>query len=117
MMSYRTLMLAGAACLLAACQSTLPASPDVLTDPEMAALHDRTLLQSLESLPDRNSLHWSDEARRAEGFAVPLGTTRLADGTFCRDYYTKAIVDGVAQLSSGRACRLADGRWVVDRTL
>lgn len=116
-MIFKLIALAGAAGLLAACQTGSSGSPDILTNTQSAGIHDETLLQSLETLPDRNSLHWSNEADRAEGYAVPLGTYRLADGTYCRDYYTKAIVDGIPQLSSGRACRTEDGSWVVDRTL
>ena len=41
----------------------------------------------------------------------------MADGTYCRDYYTKSTIEGAPQISSGFACRKEGGRWVVDRKL
>ena len=113
----KLISLAGMAALLAACQTANPGAPAILTDQHSAELHDDALLQALESLPDMNSLHWENQDDRTEGYTVPLGTYRLVDGTYCRDYYTKAIVEGVHQFSSGTACRREDGSWAIDRKL
>ncbi|MEM1400621.1 MAG: RT0821/Lpp0805 family surface protein, partial [Pseudomonadota bacterium] len=99
------------------CQTFSGPDPDVLSASAGSNLHNTTLLESLETLPDRSSLHWSDPETGAEGYAVPLGTYRTADGRFCRDYYTKAIVNGGSTLTQGTACRLDDGSWAINRTL
>lgn len=109
--------LIGMAALLTACQSFPQPTPEVLTSERSTKLHQTTLLESLETMPDRTSLHWTDSESRTEGYAVPLGTYRLANGTFCRDYYTRATSDGVSELTHGSACRRDDGSWIVDRRL
>ncbi len=111
------ILLLGAAALLSACQSVTIPTPEVLTAERSTKLHDETLLESLETMPDRTSLHWSDPESRAEGYAVPLGTYRLTDGTFCRDYYTRATEGGATALTHGSACRNDDGSWMVKRQL
>lgn len=113
----KIVLLFGAAALLAACQSFPQPTPEILTSERSTKLHDTALLESLETMPDRTSLHWNDADNRTEGYAVPLGTYRLADGTFCRDYYTRATSDGVSELTHGSACRRDDGSWIVDRRL
>lgn len=114
----KTVLLAGLAVLIAGCQSSYPnATPEVLTSAQSSQLHDATLRETLETMPDRTSLHWDDPDSDAEGYAVPLGTYRMADGTYCRDYYTRATAAGTSVLTQGYACRMEDGRWVVDRRL
>lgn len=113
----KAILSVGAAALLSACQSVPAPTPEILTSEHSAKQHDTTLLESLETMPDRTSLHWSDPENRTEGYAVPLTTYQMANGTFCRDYYTSVTADGATVLTQGSACRTEDGNWMVDREL
>jgi len=65
--------------------------------------------QILEHAEDNQRIVWQNQAGE---FALRPGRTwRAADGVFCRDYQTSAVIGGRTQQVFGKACRNADGSW------
>lgn len=67
--------------------------------------------QVLEQVPDRQSIGW-DNPNGARYAMVPTRTYQ-SDGRYCREYRTRATVDGHKETMTGTACRLPDGSWQI----
>lgn len=67
--------------------------------------------QVLEHVPDRESVRWQDPDRRASYEVTPMRTFQNREGSYCREYTTRAMVGGRVSQTVGRACRQPDGSW------
>jgi surface antigen len=69
--------------------------------------------QALEHAPDGRTIVWNNPQSQAQYQIVPTSTVQAADGRYCREYTTTAVVAGKTQQVYGRACRQPDGSWEI----
>lgn len=72
----------------------------------------RRAARTLDSVPDGQPSTWRN-AETGVGFVVTPTRSFEQRGVRCRDYTVEATVGGRADKASGRACRQADGNWLV----
>lgn len=80
---------------------------------DMDAADRRCTGQVLENAPDRQAVAWHNPDADADYTVVPINSFRDGDGRTCRNYQTRAVVEGRAQVVEGTACRQPDGAWRV----
>jgi surface antigen len=74
---------------------------------------DRLEMQrALETAPTGRAVVWSNPDTGYRYTVQPV-RTYYRERQPCREYLTKAIIDGKMQKMHGRACRQADGSWRV----
>ena len=66
--------------------------------------------QTLEKAPTNKTVAWQNPDQKASYNVTPTRTYK-ADGTYCRDYTTEALIDGRTEKVQGTACRQPDGSW------
>lgn len=71
----------------------------------------RQASQALEYNPDDQSSSWQNPNTGYRYDVTPESTYYRGD-TACREYSTKAWIDGREQVVYGTACRQSDGSWV-----
>ena len=71
--------------------------------------------QALEHARDGQTIVWNNPQSQAQYQTVPTRTVQAADGRYCREYTTTAVVAGKTQQVYGRACRQPDGSWEIQR--
>jgi surface antigen len=69
--------------------------------------------QALEHAPDGKTIVWQNPTSNTQYEIMPTRTVQVADGRYCREYTTTAIVAGKTQQIYGRACRQPDGSWEI----
>lgn len=72
---------------------------------------DRMQTQSaLESVPDRQPVVWQNPNTNTQYEVTPVRTVQTTSGA-CREYTTKAVINGKKETVYGYACRQPDGTW------
>lgn len=66
--------------------------------------------QALETAPTGAPTSWRNPDTGATYTVTPTRTYQEASGP-CRDYTTKAVLDGKTETVQGTACRQPDGTW------
>ena len=74
----------------------------------------RRVYRVLETSPTNRSKSWVNPDTGHQYTVTPVKTYQ-ADGRYCREYTTKAIINNQAQTVYGKACRQPDGSWQVVR--
>lgn len=69
--------------------------------------------QALEHAPDGQTIAWQNPTSNTQYEIKPTRTVQVADGRYCREYTTTAVVAGKTQQVYGRACRQPDGSWEI----
>jgi len=69
--------------------------------------------QALEHAPDGQTIAWQNPTSDTQYEIMPTRTVQVADGRYCREYTTTAVVAGKTQQVYGRACRQLDGSWEI----
>lgn len=69
--------------------------------------------QALEHAPDGRPIVWQNPTGNAQYQVVPTRTVQVADGRYCREYTTTAVIAAKTQQVYGRACRQPDGSWEI----
>ena len=66
--------------------------------------------RTLETTPTHRSISWQnpDSGNR---YTVTPTKTYKQHNTYCREYLTKAVINGKEQKMYGKACRQPDGSW------
>ncbi len=73
---------------------------------------DQTCLtQSLEHAEDGQEIAWNNPDSGARYQVTPTKTIEVAEGRYCREYTTTAVIGGKTQSTYGKACRQPDGSW------
>jgi surface antigen len=73
-----------------------------------------TLQRALERSMTYGSLRWQSAGSGTSGMVTPLGTFKIADGRYCRDYLEVVVPPGRAPLSlKGTTCRAHHGLWLL----
>ncbi len=67
--------------------------------------------QILEHAQDGQTITWNNDRDGQRYQVMPTKTFDQGDGRFCREYISRAVINGQQQQTFGRACRDADGRW------
>jgi len=81
--------------------------------PEVRLVMEDNLQKALELNKAGASETWSDTGSGLSGETIPIGTFRLDDGTFCRNYIQKLDQGDGEKIYHGMACRSSKGRWLV----
>lgn len=68
------------------------------------------MYQALESSPTNRPTTWVNPDTGNKYTVVPTNTYQH-QGTYCREYTTKAMINGREQTVYGKACRQPDGSW------
>ncbi|OQW93342.1 MAG: hypothetical protein BWK79_11615 [Beggiatoa sp. IS2] len=68
--------------------------------------------KALENTPTNQTVSWKNPDTNAEYSVTPTRTYEQA-GTNCRDFATKAVINGKKETVYGTACRQPDGTWKV----
>jgi surface antigen len=78
----------------------------------MDKVDQMNMQRALETEPTGQSMHWQnpDNGNR---YSVEPTKTYYSQKQPCREYITRAVIDGKNQQIHGRACRQADGSWKV----
>jgi len=71
------------------------------------------LNQSLESNRTNQTTSWSNPDNHNSYSVTPTRTFTGASGEPCRDFTTKAVINGKGQTIYGTACRNSQGKWRV----
>ena len=71
--------------------------------------------QTLEYAPSRQATTWRNPDSGAVYEATPMATYQSANGRYCREFTTTALVGGTRQEVYGTACRQPDGSWEIVR--
>lgn len=79
-------------------------------DRRMAA---QTAQNSLEYSPTGVETSWRNPDSGHHGTIIPVGTYRLADGSYCREYSQTVYVGREQESAYGKACRQPDGSWKI----
>jgi len=79
----------------------------------MDDLDQHCIGQALEHAPDGRSIVWNNAQSQAQYTVAPVRTVQIADGRYCREYTTTAVVAGKTEQTYGRACRQPDGSWEI----
>lgn len=66
--------------------------------------------QVLERAETDQTVTWQNPETGARYSVTPTNTYESGD-RFCRDYVSKAVIDGRAETVTGTACRQPDGSW------
>jgi surface antigen len=64
----------------------------------------------LEQTPDRQPVVWQNPNTHAQYEVIPTRTVQTSRGA-CREYTTKAVINGKKETVYGYACRQPDGTW------
>jgi surface antigen len=67
--------------------------------------------QILEHAPGGTQVAWTDSNNGERYRVTPDRPYRNNQGSYCRNYLTRAVVDGYNQQVSGTACRQPNGLW------
>lgn len=67
--------------------------------------------QVLEHAPDNETIVWNNPDQGARYQVTPSGSYNDAEGRYCREYQSTAVVGGKTQQTYGTACRQPDGSW------
>jgi len=67
--------------------------------------------RTLEYSPSGRVTTWQNPDTLTRYEVAPVRTFQQADGRYCREYQTKALVGGEWQHLYGTACRQPDGSW------
>jgi surface antigen len=67
--------------------------------------------QALEHADTNAPVAWQNPGTGAQYQVTPVKTYQTSAGIYCRDYTTRAVIDGRSQEVSGTACRQPDGSW------
>lgn len=68
---------------------------------------------SLENNSSGVSSTWNNPDSGNSGSITPTDTYQTAEGEDCRDFESTITVDGETEVAQGRACRQADGSWLI----
>ena len=68
---------------------------------------------TLENNQSGVSSTWSNPDSGNSGTITPVNTYQTASGEDCRDFESTITVDGKTEAAQGRACRQADGSWLI----
>ncbi|MBV8535595.1 MAG: hypothetical protein JO128_08390, partial [Alphaproteobacteria bacterium] len=69
----------------------------------------------LEYAPDRQQVLWRNANNGLTYTVIALQTYRTDRGVYCRDYSATTNMNGRAQETSERACRMPSGAWSMTR--
>jgi len=75
-------------------------------------LSSQTAQLALERNPTGQSSSWHNPDTGHSGTHTPTSTYRDA-GKDCREFKTTVDIEGSTETATGRACRNADGSWIV----
>ena len=78
---------------------------------EMDRVDQNCVGQVLERAPKDQTVIWNNPDRNSEYQVTPTKTYQTESGAYCREYQTKIIIAGRAEIAHGTACRQADGTW------
>jgi len=67
--------------------------------------------QAFESAPAGQSVPWNNPDTGHSGQITPTHTYQQNDGTYCREFSSKVVIEGEAETVYGTACRNPDGTW------
>ncbi len=67
--------------------------------------------QALETYPDNQASSWQNPNTGNTYTVTPTNTYQNNTGTYCREYTTKAVINGKTETVYGNACRQPDGSW------
>ena len=70
---------------------------------------------ALERAPDNHGQSWSNPNTGNSGYTMPTRTVVASNGTPCREVTQTVMIGGKSQQAYGRACRMADGSWQIQR--
>jgi surface antigen len=70
---------------------------------------------ALERAPDNQSSSWRNPNTGNSGYTIPTRTVVASNGTPCREFTQTVMIGGQSQQAYGRACRMADGSWQIQR--
>ena len=70
---------------------------------------------ALERAPDNQSSSWRNPNTGNSGYTIPTRTVVASNGTPCREFTQTVMIGGQPQQVYGRACRMADGSWQIQR--
>lgn len=79
-------------------------------DKQMA---EATSQDSLENNPSGTTSTWNNPDSGNSGSITPHNTYKTAAGDDCREFESTVQVDGKTEVTQGRACRQADGSWLI----
>jgi surface antigen len=65
----------------------------------------------LQYAPDHQTVVW--QGADQQGYWVTPTRSYESDGRYCRQYESRALVDGLAETTISRACRRPDGSWAL----
>lgn len=68
------------------------------------------MYNALEGAPTNRSTTWRNPDSGNQYTVIPTRTYQ-SRGTYCREYTTKAVINGRQQTIYGKACRQPDGSW------
>lgn len=66
---------------------------------------------AFESAPSGQTVPWSNPDSGHSGEITPTRTYQQADGTYCREFASKVVIEGETETVYGTACRNPDGTW------
>lgn len=69
--------------------------------------------RAFEHTPSGQAVEWRDPDSRDYGSYTPQRTYRSAQGSYCREYSQRVVIDGREEQAYGTACRQPDGTWQV----
>ncbi len=70
----------------------------------------KKVAQSLETAPTGSTTSWRNPDTGSTYTVTPTRTYTAAPGP-CRDFTTRAVIDGREEVVNGTACRQPDGSW------
>ncbi len=76
-------------------------------------LAEATSQDSLENSPSGTTSTWSNPDSGNSGSITPQNAYISPEGEDCRDFESTIQVDGKTEVTQGRACRQADGSWLI----
>lgn len=68
--------------------------------------------QALEYSGNNHTVAWTNPDTHASYRVTPVNTYRSHD-SYCREYVTRAVIDGRSEKVHGTACRQPDGAWQI----
>jgi surface antigen len=75
--------------------------------------YNRSSQQALETAQTNTPVTWRNPDSGNSGTITPTRTFQTSDGTYCREYTQKIVVQGKPAQGYGKACRQADGTWKI----
>ncbi|EDN71018.1 17 kDa surface antigen precursor [Beggiatoa sp. PS] len=76
----------------------------------MEQADQKRVRQILEEVPDEQSLAWKNTKTQHQYEVIPTNTVKT-NKTYCREYLTKARINGKYMTQKAKACRQPDGTW------